>query len=400
MLILRDPKADTGGGAINTTMFVPSGDGQTGGAQGGEALEEEEGEELQKTGEDTSGAELEKTGETATGEETTGEVKFDDFFKVQGTERDNLEDESKQTTTTDKKSTEKPVAATTPDKPVATKLQVTNEGRDYSGLPEADIPIFKRMGNDAFAKFKPIYLEHTQLKETVKQKDAKIAELQKGVPVLPDYYFEHPQGFLLDPTYAQEEANTDLAGKIVQHWSLQLAKIRRGEQWQDLTEDPKTGKLLVDKPQAATAEAEAAVGQYLMSTQQQLMEQRQKLNNITQTFSARHKSDLDMLKEGEAKYFPDFDKPDHPTANIQKEVLKALPPSFRSSPLASVLAKTAAANAILRAEIAELKKLQGAKSAGGNGKGKQPTKSQVGSTASGGAAKHEVTFKDFQEVLS
>jgi len=152
----------------------------------------------------------------------------------------------------------------------------------------------------------------------------------------------------------------------------------------------------MDKPQAATAEAEAQVGGYLTACQQQLMEQNRKLADITKNFAEKHKTDLELLKQGEAQYFPDFDKPEHPTAAIQKEVLKALPPSFRSSPLASVLAKTAAANAMLRAEIESLKKSVPA--ANNKPVKKQPTKSQA--SGSGAESKSTVKFSDFQDLLS
>jgi len=368
-------------------MFVPAENNLTGGS-GGEAQEEESQEIAAESKEESSEEKQEEVKEEK--EEEKSDVKFGDFFKAQGTERDNLEEESKQ------KSVEKKEEK--PKEEVEKKEEVKVEekpSRDFSGLPDEVIPLFKKMGNESFAKLKPIFIEHSQLKDVVKQKDAKIAELQKGVPVLPDHYFEHPQGYLLDPTFAQEEANTDLANKIVQHWSLQLARIRRGEQWQDLIED-KNGKISMDKPQAATAEAEAQVGGYLTACQQQLMEQNRKLADITKNFAEKHKTDLELLKQGEAQYFPDFDKPEHPTAAIQKEVLKALPPSFRSSPLASVLAKTAAANAMLRAEIESLKKSVPA--ANNKPVKKQPTKSQA--FGSGAESKSTVKFSDFQDLLS
>jgi len=188
-------------------MFVPAENNLTGGS-GGEAQEEESQEIAAESKEESSEEKQEEVKEEK--EEEKSDVKFGDFFKAQGTERDNLEEESKQ------KSVEKKEEK--PKEEVEKKEEVKVEekpSRDFSGLPDEVIPLFKKMGNESFAKLKPIFIEHSQLKDVVKQKDAKIAELQKGVPVLPDHYFEHPQGYLLDPTFAQEEANTDLANKIV-----------------------------------------------------------------------------------------------------------------------------------------------------------------------------------------
>jgi hypothetical protein len=393
MKILLDPKSTEGGG-ITGQMFVPSSDGQIGGAPGGEALSEEETQTEEQGEQEEGKAEAETNADKAAEEADTGkkEVKFSNFLDAAGaaSERENSEDEALQK--------QKPTAKGQQQQTTPKTEQQQAPARDYAGLPEEVVPLFKGMSNKSFEKLKPIYLEHLQHQEIIKQKDAKITELQKGVVALPEYYFEHPQGYLLDPTYAQAEANETLAKNVVSHWSLQLARIRRGEQWQDLIEDEK-GNIRMDKPQAATSEAEAMVGNYLMACQQQYLKAQNELEQVTKSFSTKHKEDLTLLKEGEAKYFPDFDKPDHPTAAIQKEVLKALPPSFRSSPLASVLAKTAAANAMLRAEIAELKK---GKPGAGNGKAtnKQPTKNRTGAASGSEAKGEEVKFSDFTQMLS
>src|SRR6266705_2625892 len=97
------------------------------------------------------------------------------------------------------------------------------------------------MSNESFNVLKPIFIEHEKQKETLKKKDTEIENLKQGKIVLPDSYYEHPQGYLLDPVFTQAEVNTQFSQQVLNHWNVQLAKIRKGEPWNDLIVDPKTG---------------------------------------------------------------------------------------------------------------------------------------------------------------
>lgn len=341
-------------------------------------------------------------GESRTGEEEQMEeqekvppVKFSDFKSItsqQAEVEDDGEDELTQQEVDKKKAAKKEEEVKKEEKvkeeeetksakveqQETKREKSTSDERDYADLPENVIPIFKKMSNESFNALKPVYLAHGKLQEEVKKKETEIAELKKGKVSLPESYFEHPQGYLLDPEYTQAEVNTNLSQQILNHWNQQLILIRQGKPWQDLGEDQK-GNIIALSPKQPTENDEIAVMNYINFAHQQLVKNQSKMETAAERFKSRHTEDIKLLKEAETTYFPDFDKPEHPTSGIQKQVIEALPASMRKHPLASVLAKTAAANALLRAEILNLK-----------GGVKPPTDTKEDKTVTNGPKKGQV----------
>lgn len=269
------------------------------------------------------------------------------------------------------------IARLVPEKKDAIKkeesgLEVTSgkkEGttRDLTDIPEEDRQIFSRMSNESFAKLKPVYLEHKTLKQQIAERDSKIKELSSARKdgELPSSYYEHPEGYRLAPEFAKVEANASVSSEIKRHWQLQLAKIRKGEDWIDFEIDEK-GQAHYSKPKTATAEAEAEVIELLQNAVNQEYHFVGKRNEFVQQFQARQKEIPEFIKKVETDFFPDYDKPDHPTAKLQQEIRDALPESLRYGPLVPLLAKTAANNALLYHRNQELEKenakLKGVKS--------------------------------------
>jgi hypothetical protein len=64
---------------------------------------------------------------------------------------------------------------------------------------------------------------------------------------------------------------------------------------------------------------------------------------------------ISKVRQAEAELFPGYEKDDHPTKKLQQGVIQALPESLRESPLAGLLAKVSASNALLAAEVTHLK---------------------------------------------
>src|SRR6185503_1095619 len=124
-------------------------------------------------------------------------------------------------------------------------------------------------------------------------------------------------------------------------------KVSRGEKWQDLDMDPKTGKLILSEPKESNAEAEVFIGEQLQFAREQGFEASKKLRGYIDNYGSSYKNDLQVITDAIEKYFPGYSAKDHPTQQIQKAVIDALPISFRDSPVATLLAMTAANNAIL-----------------------------------------------------
>ena len=242
---------------------------------------------------------------------------------------------------------------TKPDaKPALTPRQQKIEGeRDYSGIDEGDVPEFKKMGNDAFAKMKPIYLRHKEFTTKEQQYQAQITQLKNnGVP---QSYYQHPKAYVLSPQYGQIAKNTQLAQAIQEHWTQQLVNIRRGEPFVDLQQDAQ-GNFSKAAPREATTQDEASVMGYLTHAQQQYVSLQSQQRQFEDRWSQQHNTDVQFIKSVGDQYFPGFDDPKHPTSQVQKTILESLPESQRESLLAPLLAKTGASNMLLQNKIKEL----------------------------------------------
>lgn len=281
--------------------------------------------------------------------------------------------------------------------------------RDYTGFEETEIPLLKRMSNDAFAWLKPQLLERKNLAKVIADKDRELANLKSGKAQLPDSYFEHPQGFVLAPDYNSAASDLQRAAYVERHWQNQLVKIRQAGEWQDLNFDAR-GNVVLSQPQKATAEAEANVLGYINWASGQKQDKQRNLLTIEQGFRNRHSEALNVIKKIENDSFSAYNDEKHPYMPVLKNILNSIPPEFRNSPLASITAKAGTAviqllNTIkekdlaianFQKEVEELKK-NGAKPK----PGQQPTDGDItaSSVAKAGAGGNEtVTYDDFKAL--
>ncbi len=273
-----------------------------------------------------------------------------------------------------------------PKETLKTKKQQEVASRTLDDVDEIDRPLFKSMSNETFNKLKPIYLEHKQLKqenETLKESRKKESATIHG----------HPKAFMLTKEYETNLNNYNLSERIKSHWSLQAARVSRGEKWQDLDMDPKTGNLILSEQKESNAESEAFIGDQLQFAREQNFEASKGLKSYIDTYGKTYETDLAVVNAAKEKYFPGYEKKEHPTRKLQDAIIEALPPSFRNNPVAELLAMTAANNAILIGRIqkmqAELNKIKGVKKDTSNA---QPLKGEfVNNKGSDG----EVKYSDF-----
>jgi hypothetical protein len=249
----------------------------------------------------------------------------------------------------------KPVDNTTtaPEVPTVSrdKIGAKAMARDMTGIDEADIPLFKKMGNDSFDKLKPIYIAQKTAIQEKQQLQQQIDEFQKvGVP---KSYYQHPQAYTLSPKYNDLASRTRSAQAIQQHWAEQMARIRRGEEFVDLVEDGKGG-IVRAQPRPATAEDEANVIGYLTGAQTQYINAQTQLRQFEDGWTQSHQRDVQFLKSVEDQYFPGYNDDKHPTKAVQKSILESLPESQRDNVLAPLLSKTGATNVLLQNKVKEL----------------------------------------------
>ncbi len=275
-----------------------------------------------------------------------------------------------------------------PKKDLKTKKQQEVASRVLDDIDEEDRELFKAMSNTTFNKLKPIYLEHRQLKqenETLKESRKKDTATIYG----------HPKAFALTKEYQTFENDYNLSERIKSHWALQSAKVSRGEKWQDLDMDPKTGQLVLSELKESNAEAEAFVGDQLQFAREQNFEAKKNVKSYIDNYDKTYETDLSIVNAAKEKYFPGYTAKDHPTRKIQDAIMEALPISFRNHPVSELLAMTAANNAILMGRLKkaqeELNKIKGIKEDANNA---QPLK---GEFIGGKGNDSGIKFSDFKK---
>lgn len=282
--------------------------------------------------------------------------------------------------------------------------------RDYSGFEAPEVEALKRMSNEAFEYVRPRLLENKQLGKVLKDKDTEIATLKSGKQMLPDSYYEHPQGFIFSQDYNREAQNLDIASNIRDHWQSQLVAIRKGEPYIPIVKiDERTGQLVYGKPIEGGAEDEFKVMGYFNGAANQMSLVQNNMNRIQNEFAGRHKSAADGVNAAIKQHFSVYEDPKHPMQPVIKSLEAAMPKEFSGSPMYKfgIYAATAALQygemiKNLSAEIAELKK-NGAPSKGNVSSaqakaGPTDSDSVSSATSKGVAETPEVTMEDFERV--
>lgn len=276
---------------------------------------------------DNTTTESTDTDASATEETPTTQVSFADFMAQ-------------------KEGADEPAKAAAIAKPAA----APKTPRDYSIFPEADRPHYQRMSNEAFAIATNLYKENQQLKEAT-------AKAPKAQP-----FYGHPKAYQLSDDYQQKTQLATTAQAIEEHWETQLAKVRRGEKWQDLDQDA-SGAYILSQPKEPTTEAEIAIGKHLKLTSKQAAKLTADLESFQADYGKTYQQDVQVIDGAKAKFFPGYENPNHVTRKFQDAILNALPASFRDHPVSQLLAMTGGQNSLLVEEVkrlnAELAKFKG-----------------------------------------
>lgn len=306
--------------------------------------------------------EIEKSGDEADA------PNFNDFLKERGLEVETPKVE--------------PSKLTTKAQPVRQTVK-----RDLTWVKPEDKPLFEKMANDTLLRVKDVYTQVDALK-------TENEALKKTEGALPSNYYEHEKGYLLSPDYEYHATRVDIARQIKEHWQKQLLAVKRGQEWQDIDLDQKTGTLIKSKPITGDDESEIKLQENLQVATEQLYQISKKREEFVGGFTSKHKADVNFIKEAEEKYFTGWDKAEHWSKKTQDEVRKLLPDSQKGNPLTGFLGKTLADNAALRGKLKlavdEIKKLRGIKS---DEAVAQPVKKDF--VAGNGKSNGSVKFGDF-----
>lgn len=291
---------------------------------------------------------------------------------------------------TKKSDSELPITAA---KPVV--VPTAKPSRDLTDIDPELAPLFKQMSNEAFEKFKAIALEHKKYKVDVEARAKEIEELKKSR--LPENYYEHPEGYRLDPEFAQSAEIVDVASKVVNHWRNQLRSIREGASDYEYLYINNDGKYAIDK-RPADAAAEADILMFYNSAQHALINERQKLENFGQQFKTKFDGTKKWINDFEVNAFSLFDKEEGKHLKpIVEDTLNRFPAAIKNSIAARLLAKSLVTNQQLSNIVKQLTTAKPAELAAKEDKAKAgPTAAETMSGSSNG--KSDITLDDFERL--
>lgn len=300
----------------------------------------------------------------------------------------------------DKKEDKKTVPTTKPPRlPDVTLPQKRDkEARDYSDLNTEEVEMFKKMGNEAYAKIYPMYKEHKKLQ-------AKVVELEKASQdksvKLPDNYYEHPEAYVLHPTHTALTKKYETAQAIEQYWESQLALIKEGKDWKMLTMD-KDGNFVQSEPIAADGNADARVTKYLSQAMNQTAAIQADYKNFVDNFQNINKEVVGYVKNLEKTYFPFYDdaeltKPGmEPVKEIIDKAREALHPALKNNVLTPFLSKAYALILTMQQKITDLQEAAEAKKLGEDNKAKA---SQPAESVAGGSNTKTISLEDYEREM-
>lgn len=293
----------------------------------------------------------------------------------------------------------------TPAKVPGTQTTQSNpNARDYSDIAPEDVEYFQKMGNKAFAKMKPLYLEHKAKTAELEETKQALAKAKEGG--LPDSYYEHERGYQFDPQYQEAESNYNLANQIATHWRNQLQLIEEGKDWKDLSWDEAKGTFILSEDKPANASGRIGVltaYQKALSAQTNLGEQ---VQNLRSNFKQKHSGIVEELKNTEKSWFPKFEDAKSQEAAFAQEIFTKLPSYVQKNPIGRLLAKAAANNIIQHKYILALEAQVAAKggkavvTANKTNSQQNPNLNDMGAhSANGNKAEDDVTMDDFKRVM-
>lgn len=235
---------------------------------------------------------------------------------------------------------------------VATSQKIPTTPRDLSDVADEDKPLFERMSNDAFNKFKPIYKAHKELTakaeadaKALAEKEALITQLKTGLMPVPESYYENENAFVLTPEFTQAADAVNLAESVRNHWANQLSAIAAGEKtYIGLVKDAQ-GNIRQTTPLPVDANTERQLQNNLAYTTEQVGQRKAALDSVATSFKAKAKEASGWLTNWEKGIFPIFEKPEGKESLEQaKDLISKFPPAYRNNPLVNALAKSLVLN--------------------------------------------------------
>ena len=228
--------------------------------------------------------------------------------------------------------------------------------RDLTGFGERESKWLQRMPYDAYEYFSKTLKDSRAVEEKHKKEkddyEAKIKTLQEeGGVELPESYYHNPNAVVLSKDYQDCQSAINDSQLCEQHWKIQLNRIEKGEPWYDLVQDPKTGKIYVEKEsKEPTVDNKVQVMSYFNQVGNQTQRLIGRLNTIVDTFKDKSVEFQNKIRGAEKQYMPVFENTKGDEYKLFEQVAEQLPSIGidKDNPAFAMLAKSCALNLILK----------------------------------------------------
>lgn len=351
------------------------------------------------------------------GGEEDSNIDFNAFLKVANKDplpEDKKKDEVKPDENKEKEKVDDNLVPKPEDKKAtSTNIPVNKGERDYTGIDANDVPLFKKMGNEAFARAKQLYTENQAIKKEREAEKQKIVQLETDYnklktegPQIPESYNEHPNAFMLTPEFNATVNNINSAQAVIGHWQQQLDAIEKGAaEVELLTFDPQSQQYVIGNKVKVDRNMEATIIANKRHAEGKLQNYQGAIQTMRQNHGERVKQSVSQLTDLQSKMFANFEKPDMKPVYgplIEKE-FNELPSFLKSSPAGAYIAR---ANVMMHALARLAEKLttdlNAAKTPANKPKPNGgPTGDDIsggGNTRGNGKVDTEVGFDDFKRV--
>ena len=228
----------------------------------------------------------------------------------------------------------------------------------FPTLSDNDKALLKKTSNETFEYILPRLEENIKLKDKVTKLEQQQAASSKLAPGdIPKSYFQHPEAVTLTPQYRSALKEYKDYQFEASHWSKQLVAIEKGEDWEGLNYDPKTGKYTSAGMVPASVESKVEITRLLSNVESHARQKIRDINVLQDTFANRRTQIVDKYKVAEDQYFPDFKGDTYPEKKHYDALLNQLhADGLEDNILAPILAKAYAF--IIRGQ-AVVKELEG-----------------------------------------
>lgn len=227
--------------------------------------------------------------------------------------------------------------------------------RNFDGFSERETLYLKRMPYEAYEHFSKELREAKVSKEAHKKSveayEAKVKTLEAGKTVLPESYYDNPNSIYLAPEFQEMQGNVQMAKSVEQHWADQLNKVKQGEDWEDLENDPKTGNVVIGKTiKYKDTSDEVRILRYLNNASQQTSNLSNEVQRYVGQFQSKVQERTQRIGTVEKDMFPTFDNKESDEYK-QTEAMKPVIQSWGilpDNPAFNLLCKAVATGVMLK----------------------------------------------------